>query len=91
MAARHDENANGLLRQYFPKGTDLSAHSATELDAVALALNTGPRKTLRWRTPAEMLDEFLRSAHTGSVATTIAFGGSKRDSCDNAVAESVIG
>jgi IS30 family transposase len=65
-----NENTNGLLRQYFPKGTDLSAHSVTDLAAVALALNTRPRKTLGWRTPAEALDEFLGSAHTGSVATT---------------------
>jgi IS30 family transposase len=65
-----NENTNGLLRQYFPKGTDLSAHSEIELDAVALTLNTRPRKTLHWRTPAEALDEFLRTAHTSSVATT---------------------
>jgi IS30 family transposase len=65
-----NENTNGLLRQYFPKGTDLSAHRAEDLAAVALALNTRPRKILGWRTPAEALDEFLRSAHTGSVATT---------------------
>ena len=65
-----NENTNGLLRQYFPKGTDLSAHNVTDLAAVALALNTRPRKTLGWRTPAEALDEFLRSAHTVSVATT---------------------
>lgn len=57
-----NENTNGLLRQYFPKGTDLSAHSATDLAAVALALNTRPRKTLGWQTPAEALDQFLRSA-----------------------------
>jgi IS30 family transposase len=57
-----NENTNGLLRQYFPKGTNLGAHSATDLAAVALALNTRPRKTLGWRTPAEALDEFLRSA-----------------------------
>jgi IS30 family transposase len=65
-----NENTNGLLRQYFPKGTDLSAHSADALAAVALALNTRPRKTLGWRTPAEALDEVLRSAHSGNVATT---------------------
>jgi IS30 family transposase len=57
-----NENTNGLLRQYFPKGTDLARHSPEDLEAVALALNTRPRKTLGWRTPAEALDELLRSA-----------------------------
>ena len=65
-----NENTNGLLRQYFPKGTDLSAHSTDALVAVAFALNTRPRKTLGWRTPAEALGEVLRSAHAASVATT---------------------
>jgi IS30 family transposase len=57
-----NENTNGLLRQYFPKGTDLARHSREDLAAVALALNTRPRKTLDWKTPVEALDDLLRSA-----------------------------
>ena len=65
-----NENTNGLLRQYFPKGTDLSRHSREDLESVALALNTRPRKTLNWRTPAEALDQLLHCAQQDSVATT---------------------
>jgi IS30 family transposase len=65
-----DENTNGLLRQYFPKGTDLTKHSASDLQAVAMALNTRPRKTLDWRTPAEALNDHLLLLQPSGVATT---------------------
>ncbi len=65
-----NENANGLLRQYFPKGTDLSRWSPDDLAAVAHALNTRPRKRLQWRTPAEAWDEHLRSIQQQRVAST---------------------
>jgi len=66
-----NENTNGLLRQYFPKGTDLSMHSAEEIAAVAAALNSRPRKTLDWKTPAEALDHLLLSAEKDGVAATV--------------------
>ena len=65
-----NENTNGLLRHYFPKGTDLSRWTAEEINAVAQTLNARPRKTLSWRTPAEALNEHLRSIQQTGVATT---------------------
>ena len=66
-----NENTNGLLRQYFPKGTDLTRHTAEDLAAVAATLNSRPRKTLGWKTPAEALNDYLLSLQpTSSVATT---------------------
>jgi len=62
-----NENTNGLLRQYFPKGTDLCMHSADEIAAVAAALNARPRKTLAWKTPAEALEQLLISAVSSDV------------------------
>jgi IS30 family transposase len=65
-----NENTNGLLRQYFPKGTDIARWNLEELEAVAATLNSRPRKTLGWKTPAEAFNEQLLSLQQGSVATT---------------------
>jgi transposase, IS30 family len=54
-----NENTNGLLRQYFPKGTDLSIHTAEDLDWVAAELNDRPRKRLRFRKPVEEIADLL--------------------------------
>jgi IS30 family transposase len=64
-----NENTNGLLRQYFPKGTDLSRWSNEEIQAVAAALNGRPRKALGWKTPAEAFEEHLQSLQTAGGAT----------------------
>lgn len=65
-----NENTNGLLRQYFPRGTDLSRYELGELNAVAGALNSRPRKTLGYKTPAEAFQEQLDSLQQAHVATT---------------------
>lgn len=65
-----NENTNGLLPQCFPKGTDLSRQGADELNAVAHALSTRPRKTLGWQKPAEALDRLPKLDMIEGVATT---------------------
>ena len=63
-----NENTNGLLRQYFPKGSDLLGYTQAELDAVADELNDRPRETLGWLKPTEVLNKFLVEA--GGALTT---------------------
>lgn len=66
-----NENTNGLLRQYFPKGTDLSGYHPDYLEYVSIEMNQRPRQTLGWRTPAEALNELLSdTSPIGGVATT---------------------
>jgi len=65
-----NENTNGLLRQYFPKGTDVSRWSAEDIEAVAATLNGRPRKALGWKTPAEAFNEHLLLVQQAGVAST---------------------
>lgn len=65
-----NENTNGLLRQYFPKGTDLTRWSAEDVQVVAVTLNSRPRKSLGWRTPTEVFADQLSPAAQASVAST---------------------
>lgn len=64
-----NENTNGVLRQYFPKGTDLSRWAPDELEAVAYTLNNRPRKVLGWRTPAEVFTDHLHLVENNGVAS----------------------
>ncbi len=64
-----NENTNGLLRQYLPKGTDLSVHSPEDLAAIAAELNDRPRKTLGWLKPDEVIGPLLFGDHSAGVAT----------------------
>jgi IS30 family transposase len=65
-----NENTNGLLRQCFPRGTDLARHSIVNLEAIAATLNNRPRRRLGWKTPAEAMHDQLMSVSQASVATT---------------------
>jgi IS30 family transposase len=70
-----NENTNGLLRQYFPKGTNLRSHDADEVAAVAEELNDRPRKTLGWQTPAAVLADAAVRPRWGRVPESTAATG----------------
>lgn len=65
-----NENTNGLLRQYFPKGTGLSRWREQEIQTMARVLNNRSRETLGWKTPAEVLNDYLKSVGQPGVATS---------------------
>lgn len=67
---RSNEHLNGLLRQYFPKGTGISRWRTPEIQAVADLINNRPRRVLRWRTSAEAFADQLNSAQIATVAST---------------------
>lgn len=69
-----DENTNGLLRQYFPKGTGLAQHTPAELDRVAHEINMRPRKTLGWDTPTRRLASLMHASERQEAARCNASG-----------------
>ena len=64
-ADRTSENANGLLRQYFPKASDLSVHPADHLQHVSVEMNQRPRRVLHWQTPEQIVQRYLEVSHEG--------------------------
>ncbi|WP_026878921.1 IS30 family transposase, partial [Ignatzschineria larvae] len=64
-----NENINGLIRQYLPKGTDLSIHSQEELDEIALSLNSRPRKRFNFRSPIEVITELFHKEYEATQMT----------------------